>query len=57
MNKGYTYAVNFYKKVEGLGWMFHSFHTTNDALKLHVSSLMKQQMAGTVRNLETIKLR
>lgn len=57
MNKGYTYAVNFYKKVDGLGWMFHSFHTTDDAIKLHVRSLMKQQVAGTVRNIDTIKLR
>lgn len=57
MNKGYTYAVNFYKKVDGLGWTFHSFHTTDDAVKLHVRSLLKQQVAGTVRNIDTIKLR
>lgn len=57
MNKGYTYTVNFHKKVDGLGWVFHSFHTTDDAIKMHVRSLMKQQVAGTVRNLETIKLK
>lgn len=57
MNKGYTYAVSFYKKVNGIGWTYHSFHTTDDAIKLHTKSLLRQQAEGTVRNFDTIKLK
>ena len=53
----YTHAISFYKKVEGLGWMYNDFKTTDCALKLHLSSLYKQQTQGTVRLIDTIKLR
>ncbi len=53
---GYTRSINYYKKVEGLGWIFQSFRTTEDAVRLHLRSLIRQKQAGTVRALETIKL-
>jgi hypothetical protein len=57
MEAKYTYSVNFYKKVEGLGWMFHSFKTTDDAVQLHINSLAAQQARGAVRAIDAIKLR
>lgn len=56
MNKGYTHAINFYKKVEGLGWMFHSFKTTEDAVRKHLRSLIRQKKTGTVRTIEAFRL-
>lgn len=59
MNKptGYTHKIAFYKKDKSLGWMFCDFPTTEDAVKFHLKSLMKQQVAGTVRNIDVIKLK
>lgn len=54
---GYTHAINFYKKVGNMGWTFCSFKTTADALPLHIRSLSKQMANGTVRNIDTIKLK
>lgn len=54
---GYTHAISYYKKVDGLGWMYNDFKTTGNALKLHLSSLYKQQTQGTVRLIDTIKLK
>ena len=55
-NGQYTYAVNFYKNVPGLGWTFQSFRTTDDALKGQLKDLAKKQAAGTVRMIDAIKL-
>jgi hypothetical protein len=50
MNKlGYTHAITYYKMVKGLGWMYSDFRTTEDALKLHLRSLAKQEAKGIVR--------
>lgn len=57
MSKNYTHVVNFYKKFDDYGWMFQSFKTTADEVKVYMSSLLRQQISGTVRNIETIKLR
>lgn len=53
---GYTHKINLYRNVKGLGWMFQSFPTTADAVKVHMSHLLKQQMAGSVRNIDVVKL-
>lgn len=53
---GYTRSINYYKKVEGLGWVFQSFRTTEDAVRLHLRSLIRQKQAGTVRALESVKI-
>lgn len=54
---GYTYSINFYKKVDRLGWMFQSFKTTDDAVRMHLRSLIRQKREGTVRALEAVKLK
>lgn len=54
---GYTHAISFYKKVDGDGWTFESVKTTTAKLHSEVSALYKQQTNGTVRAIETIKLR
>lgn len=56
MVKGYTRAINFYQKVDGLGWVFQSFRTTDDAVRIHLRSLIRQKQAGNVRAIETVKL-
>jgi hypothetical protein len=56
MNTGYTHKINLYRKISGLGWMFQSFPTTSDAVRAHMSVLYKQQTAGSVRNIELVKL-
>ena len=53
---GYTYAINFYKNVPGLGWTFQSFRTTDDALKGQLKDLAKKQADGIVRMVDAIKL-
>lgn len=57
MNGLYTHSVNYFKRVEELGWMFQSFKTTSDALPTHLRALSKQVANGTVRNIDTIKLK
>jgi len=57
MANSYTHKINLYRNVKGLGWMFQSFPTTEDAVRVHVKTLSKQQVAGQVRNLEVIRLR
>ena len=57
MNGLYTHSVNYLKRVDQHGWMFQSFKTTSDALPSHLRSLSKQAANGTVRNIETIKLK
>lgn len=57
MKTGYSYTINFYRKVEGLGWMFESFKTTEDACRMHLRSLIRQKQSGNVRQIEAIKLR
>lgn len=52
----YTHVINFHKQVKGLGWMHCSFPTTEDALSIHMKALYKQQVSGTVRNLDVVKL-
>ena len=51
MNKqaGYTHAVTYYKKVQGLGWTYSDFKTTEDALYSHLKSLARQEASGIVR--------
>lgn len=58
MNKqvGYTRAISFYKKVQGLGWTYCDFKTTEDALRLHLKSLAKQEAKGLVRAITYSKL-
>lgn len=53
---GYTRTINYYKKVDGIGWTFQSFRTTEDAVRLHLRSLIRQKQAGNVRALETVKI-
>ena len=53
----YTHSVNYFKRVDQHGWLFHSFKTTPDALPIHLRSLSKQVANGTVCNIETIKLK
>lgn len=53
---GYTYAINFYKNVPGLGWTFQSFRTTDGDLKGHLKTLAKKQADGVVRMIDAIKL-
>lgn len=57
MKTGYTHTINYYKKIEGLGWMFESFKTTNDAIGMHLRSLIRQKQAGSVRTIEAIRLK
>jgi len=59
MNKpaGYTHMITFYKKVDGLGWMFSDFRTTQDALKTHLKSLANQEAKGVVRAVTLSKLK
>jgi hypothetical protein len=54
---GYTRSINFYQKVDGLGWVFQSFRTTEDDVRMHLRSLIQRKRAGTVRLIDTIKLR
>ncbi len=57
MNGLYTHSVNYLKRVDHHGWLFQSFKTTSDALPNHWRALSKQAANGTVRNIETIKLK
>jgi hypothetical protein len=52
----YSRSINYYKKVEGLGWCFESFRTTEDAYRKHLRSLIKQKRQGTVARIDVIKL-
>ena len=53
----YTRSVNYFRKVEGLGWMFESFKTTEDAVRMHLRSLVRQKQKGIVRSIDTFKLK
>ena len=53
---GYTHSITFYKKVEDLGWVFQSFKTTADAIRVHMLSLSRQKKAGTVRLIDIGRL-
>jgi len=54
---GYTHRINCFRKVEGSGWTFQTFPTTQDAVATHIRSLYKQQTSGVIRNIELIKLK
>lgn len=54
---GYTRCINYYRNVDGLGWMFESFKTTDDAVRIHLRSLIRQKQSGTVRTIDTFKLK
>lgn len=54
---GYTHQINLYRNVEGLGWMFQSFRTTGEAVRKHVKTLYRQQVKGSVRNIDVVKLK
>ena len=54
---GYTHTISFYKKVDGLGWMFCHFRTTEDAVRLNLRSLIRQKQAGKVRAIEAVRLK
>ena len=54
--ENYTHSINFYKKVKGLGWVFSSFRTTEDALPIHLKGLYKKQVAGTVRMIDAVRI-
>jgi hypothetical protein len=53
---GYTHLITFYKKVDGLGWMYSDFKTTQDALRLQLRGLYKKQAKGVVRAINYAKL-
>ena len=36
---GYTHQINFFKKVNGIGWIEQYFRTTEDAVNLHMKKL------------------
>lgn len=57
MKTGYSHTINYYKKVEGFGWTFESFKTTEDAVRMHLRSLIRQKQAGQVRTIEAIRLK
>lgn len=57
MKQGYTHTVSYYKKVADYGWLFHSFRTTPDALKLHLLQLHRQQLQGVVRNIDAVEVK
>lgn len=57
MKTGYTRTINYFRKVDGLGWMFESFKTTEDAVRTQLRSLIRQKQAGEVRTIELIKLK
>lgn len=52
----YTHSVNFFKNVNGSGWVFSSFRTTEDNLRKHLKVLAKQQANGTVRMIDAVKI-
>lgn len=53
----YTHAISYYKKVDGLGWVFQSYKTTEDALRPHLRALIRQRKAGTVRTLQAVRVK
>ena len=56
MKTGYTRTINYYRNVDGFGWMFESFKTTEDGLKSHLRSLIRQKISGKVRSIELNKV-
>lgn len=56
MKVGNGYSINFYKKVDGIGWVFNSLRITDDTTRLQLKELLRQRRAGTVRALEAVKL-
>lgn len=57
MKIGYTHTINYFQKVDGLGWVFQSFRTTETSVRSHLRSLIRQKRAGTVRTIDTIRLK
>lgn len=57
MKTGYSYAINYFRKVEGQGWTFESFKTTDDAVRMHLRSLIRQKQSGQVRTIEMSRLK
>jgi len=40
---GYTHQINFFKKVNGIGWVEQSLRTTKDALHIHLHKLQNRK--------------
>jgi hypothetical protein len=49
---GYTHTISLERHVPHLGWMPQAFHTTPDAVALHMCALAKQERHGDVRNVQ-----
>lgn len=57
MATGYTQRISYYKRVEGLGWVFESIKTTDDSARPRLRNLLRQQAAGQVRTIERVRLK
>lgn len=56
MEPKYTHQITFFRKSKLSGWVACDFRTTQDALKLHLSSLYKMQTSGKVRAIDSSKI-
>ena len=56
VNAGYTHTIKLERYVPHLGWMPQSFHTTPDAVAMHLCALHKQENHGDVRNIEVMHI-
>lgn len=43
MNTGYTHRINFFKNIQGVGWVEQSLRTTKDALQIHLPKLQNRK--------------
>ena len=57
MKIGYTHSINYFQKIDGHGWVFQTLRTTENAVRLHLRSLIRQKRAGTVRTIEAVRLK
>lgn len=52
-----THTINYFKKVDGQGWTFQTFKTTENDVVRHLRALIRQKKNGTVRSIEAIRLK
>lgn len=52
-----AYSINYYRKVDGFGWMFETFKANESNVRTHLRSLIRQKQSGNVREIEAIKLK
>lgn len=57
MNSEKSYSINFFKKVDGLGWVFESVKTNDSNIRTQLRSLIRQKRDGTVRSIDAIRLK